>query len=219
MERRFISRRVLNQTKNGINKWIRNCTVPHYLKGNKVYFFEDELVKWVEKNRVQTFEEKYANKRLNFKDMKISRKDLYDLVWAEPMTTVSKRFGLSDNGLRKQCKLMNIPTPPAGYWAKLKNGIKTEVIPLSEENTGNKQITILHEIALSEKDEINLSVPVIRNKAREPELSNGDISSFVVPEVLFAMDPIIIDTKEKKRQDFDNAYLKKNPFKTRLVPL
>jgi hypothetical protein len=27
--------------------------------------------------------------------MKISRKELYDLVWSEPMTTVSKRFGLS----------------------------------------------------------------------------------------------------------------------------
>ena len=55
--------RILNQTKNGINKWIRNCTVPHYKKGNKVYFFEDELVKWVENDRIKTFEEKYANKR------------------------------------------------------------------------------------------------------------------------------------------------------------
>ena len=55
--------RILDQTKNGINKLIRNCTVPHYLKENKVYFFEDELVKWVEKDRIQTFQEKYENKR------------------------------------------------------------------------------------------------------------------------------------------------------------
>jgi len=55
--------RIFDQTKNGINKLIRNCTVPHYLKENKVYFFEDELVKWVEKDRIQTFQEKYENKR------------------------------------------------------------------------------------------------------------------------------------------------------------
>ena len=33
--------------------------------------------------------------------MELTRKELYDLVWSEPMTTICKRFGLSDNGLRK----------------------------------------------------------------------------------------------------------------------
>lgn len=36
--------------------------------------------------------------------MKIKRQELYNLVWAEPMTTICKRYGLSDNGLRKHCK-------------------------------------------------------------------------------------------------------------------
>ena len=62
--------------------------------------------------------------------MELTRKELYDLVWAEPMTTICKRFGLSDNGLRKHCKSMNIPTPPAGYWAKIKFGKKVKIIPL-----------------------------------------------------------------------------------------
>lgn len=51
--------RILQQTKNGINKMIRNQSIPHYVKGNKIYFFEDELVKWVEKDLVQTYEDKY----------------------------------------------------------------------------------------------------------------------------------------------------------------
>ncbi len=55
--------RVLNQTKNGINKMVRNHSIPHYQKENKVYFFEDELVKWVEKDRVQTVHEKYESRR------------------------------------------------------------------------------------------------------------------------------------------------------------
>jgi hypothetical protein len=51
--------RILQQTKNGINKMIRNQSIPHYVKGNKIYFFEDELIKWVEKDLVQTYEDKY----------------------------------------------------------------------------------------------------------------------------------------------------------------
>jgi len=46
----------------------------------------------------------------------LSREQLYDLVWSEPLLTLAKRFGLSDNGLRKRCKAMNVPTPPRGYW-------------------------------------------------------------------------------------------------------
>ena len=57
--------RILDQTKNGMNKLVRNCSIPHYLKRKKVYFFEDELVKWVEKDRIQTLQEKYSNRRLH----------------------------------------------------------------------------------------------------------------------------------------------------------
>lgn len=55
--------RILGQTVNGINKMIRNNTIPHYPKGKKVYFFEDELIKWVEKDRVEPLEERYPYRR------------------------------------------------------------------------------------------------------------------------------------------------------------
>ena len=51
--------RILQQTKNGINKMIRNQSIPHYIKGNKIYFFEDELVKWVEKDPVKSYQDNY----------------------------------------------------------------------------------------------------------------------------------------------------------------
>jgi hypothetical protein len=40
------------------------------------------------------------------------------------MTTVSKRYGMSDNGLRKHCKALGIPLPSLGYWAKVQAGQK-----------------------------------------------------------------------------------------------
>ncbi|MFZ4465343.1 MAG: helix-turn-helix domain-containing protein [Bacteroidales bacterium] len=56
--------RILDLTKNAIYKMVRNCSIPHYLKEKKVYFFEDELVKWVEKDRIATFQEKYYNRKI-----------------------------------------------------------------------------------------------------------------------------------------------------------
>src|SRR5690242_18844299 len=52
----------------------------------------------------------------------ISREDLYALVWSEPMSRLSKRFGLSDVGLAKACTRMMIPVPGRGYWAKKEVG-------------------------------------------------------------------------------------------------
>ena len=54
--------RILDQTKNGINKLIRNQAVPHYAKENKIYFFEDELVKLVESTRVKTYTELHPSR-------------------------------------------------------------------------------------------------------------------------------------------------------------
>ena len=58
------------------------------------------------------------------------RQALYDEIWAEPMTVVAKRYGLSDVGLRKICVKLVIPVPPRGYWARLAAGQHLEKHPL-----------------------------------------------------------------------------------------
>lgn len=57
---------------------------------------------------------------------------LYGEVWAEPMGTVASRYGISDVMLKKICKQLEVPTPPRGYWAKLKAGLKPEIPKLPE---------------------------------------------------------------------------------------
>jgi hypothetical protein len=66
----------------------------------------------------------------NSKIIKITREELYNLVWSKPLIKLSEQFGLSDVGLSKTCKRNNIPTPPVGYWAKLANGHVTLQTPL-----------------------------------------------------------------------------------------
>lgn len=52
----------------------------------------------------------------------VSREALYSEVWAEPMTTVASRYGVSSSFLARVCASLNVPRPARGYWAKLAVG-------------------------------------------------------------------------------------------------
>ena len=56
---------------------------------------------------------------------RLSRKELYELVWSEPMRILGPRFGISDVALRKACERAEIPTPGQGYWARKVAGKST----------------------------------------------------------------------------------------------
>lgn len=56
--------------------------------------------------------------------MRVAREVLYKEIWAEPMTTVAARYGLSSNFLARVCERLKIPRPARGYWAQIKVGGK-----------------------------------------------------------------------------------------------
>lgn len=60
----------------------------------------------------------------------MKRSELYEKVWATPMTQLAAEFGISDVGLAKACRRHAVPAPPRGYWAKLKAGQKPPRTPL-----------------------------------------------------------------------------------------
>jgi hypothetical protein len=62
------------------------------------------------------------------------RDALYQEVWQTPLTTLAKKYGLSDNGLRKICKALTVPLPQAGHWAKVAAGQTVRTQPLPETN-------------------------------------------------------------------------------------
>ena len=70
-----------------------------------------------------------------------TRKELYDLVWKEPLSRLAKKFKISDNGLRKICKRMNIPLPPNGHYQKVQYDYKVTPIKLPEKYTGKDEVT------------------------------------------------------------------------------
>lgn len=73
----------------------------------------------------------------------LTRDELYRLVWQTPMIRLAERFGISDVGLRKICKRLDVPTPPLGWWARKAAGKAVKVAPLPAWRAGiPKQATI-----------------------------------------------------------------------------
>ena len=70
--------------------------------------------------------------------MTITREQLYEQVWAEPMMKVAARIGVSSNYLARVCEHLNVPHPPRGYWAKLKVGTAPKQPPLHEPRAGDE---------------------------------------------------------------------------------
>jgi hypothetical protein len=53
-----------------------------------------------------------------------NREKLYEQIWAEPAIHVAKLYGFSDVRLGKICRILRVPLPGRGYWARLRSGYK-----------------------------------------------------------------------------------------------
>ena len=50
----------------------------------------------------------------------ITRLELYDLIWDQPISKLSKQFKIEPQKLKEICIENNIPTPKRGYWSKVR---------------------------------------------------------------------------------------------------
>jgi hypothetical protein len=75
---------------------------------------------------------------VNYFLMAITRDQLYQEVWAEPMTRVAARHDVSSSFLARVCTRLNIPRPQRGYWAKLAVGRAPEREALPEAALGDE---------------------------------------------------------------------------------
>ncbi len=130
-----------------------------------------------------------------------TRTELYDLVWSEPLLTLSKKYNISDVGLRKICIRFNIPLPENGHWQKVQYGKKISKIPLP---TVNKEEVITFGIRHENSVEIvkELSPVKMLQKEIEEQLKN----ILVVPDRLTKPDKLIISAKEKLNSTDNRIY-------------
>lgn len=61
-----------------------------------------------------------CNAKINYRKFNPSKEELEKLVHQKPFTKIAGLYDVSDNAVRKRCKLLgiNIPKYPPGYWLK-----------------------------------------------------------------------------------------------------
>ncbi len=72
------------------------------------------------------------------KDIRVSREQLYEEVWAEPMTTVALKYEVSSSFMARICTRLKVPRPPRGYWAMYATGKRPKRLPLPKACPGDE---------------------------------------------------------------------------------
>lgn len=62
--------------------------------------------------------------------VRLTREELYQRVWEQPMRTLAQEFGVSDVALAKTCRKAKVPAPGRGYWAQKAAGKPVRTLPL-----------------------------------------------------------------------------------------
>lgn len=124
--------------------------------------------------------------------IRLTRKELYDLVWSEPLITIARKYQTSDHILRAACKKYNIPLPKSGHWMKLQFGKSVIKEELKDNYEG------LNEIFLNESptEEINITGSPSPLFVLKSEIENDKKLSLKVPDSLVNPDKLIVSVKE-----------------------
>jgi hypothetical protein len=135
----------------------------------------------------------------------LTREELYNLVWSTPILTLSKKYNISDVGLRKICIRMNVPLPQAGHWQKLQFGKKIIKSPLPDNYKGEQQVSLILRNENTSQDIDTRSI--IQNL--QYEIEENLKSKLIVPERLSNPDKLIIAVKDSfsKRRADDFLYI------------
>ena len=111
---------------------------------------------------------------------KLTRRAMYDLVWARPMTNVAEDFGISDVALKKICDKHRVPTPSRGYWAKKEAGKPVKEVRLFE--TADPQDE--HIVIRGSQNTLSAEVRAVLDRERERRKTKPRIQIPVEPVAL-----------------------------------
>jgi len=129
----------------------------------------------------------------SMKEVKLTREELYNLVWSESLLSLSKKYVISDVGLRKKCIKMAIPLPDLGYWTCVQFGKKLpSKKPLPESKGDNCVILMLRE----EGDNKDIDSNIVKLSTLIEEVEKDSRLNLKVPERLTNPDKIIISVKD-----------------------
>ncbi len=121
----------------------------------------------------------------------LTRRELYDLVWSKPITTLAKELNFDAYSLRKICKKHNVSLPKTGHWQKIKHNKEVSITPFQTDK--GKDSTII--LYLNEKGQVSYNQPSKAKSKLKNEIENSDELSLKVPEKLTKPHKYILATK------------------------
>lgn len=139
--------------------------------------------------------------------IELHRDALYEQVWRTPISRLASTYGLSDNGLRKICKKLHVPTPGRGYWARRQHGHDVAPVPLPELPEGAPDTHVIHRRPAAPEDEAR-DEPPATEAAHAPAL---EVPPITVPSRLRAPHPLVARTREAFKEAFTDQYGRKHP--------
>jgi hypothetical protein len=137
---------------------------------------------------------------------KISRQELYDLVWSKPMTALAKEYNISYSELRKIAKKLDITFPQLGHWSKLQHGKKVKTIPLSQDFTGEETITLNK--TKKENNVMPTYYKLLQQITTDPSLSFKVPDRLSNPDILITEARNYLDAKKKEERATDRGLLR-----------
>jgi hypothetical protein len=116
---------------------------------------------------------------------RLTRKQLYDLVWSEPVSKIAPRYNISDVGFAKLCRREDVPLPPRGYWAKLKFGKKVPKPRLKPRENPEAEIVVIADRPPVERPELPADITTATDHEQLDE------ARIIVPKSVSTWHPII----------------------------
>lgn len=131
-----------------------------------------------------------------------TRKELYELVWSKPFSTLSTEYAISDVGLRKICLKMDIPLPGLGYWMKTNYNkkVKKKYLP--------SNLDVVQQITLTNRDiEKHVNSHLLTQlKHLIEEIENTPGLPLVVPSRLVIRDKLIKEARKSLQSKKHNRF-------------
>lgn len=125
--------------------------------------------------------------------IEFTREELYELVWSEPLSRLARKYDISDTGIRKKCKKMNIPLPQNGYWSKIKFGYKVPKSKLSPKYEGDQKTILCYRDKDGKYVEKFESIsPITKLKH---ELKKDKNLPLAVPDRITQLDNLVVKAK------------------------
>jgi hypothetical protein len=130
----------------------------------------------------------------NIASVALTREQLYDIVWSEPIRTVAARYGISDRGLAKVCTRLHVPVPGRGYWQQKAVGKKVRQPPLKPRPASTPPNE--REVTLSPRDSTARKARISQAVAEQRALESAPEHLIQVPGELTDPHPLVERTAQ-----------------------